>query len=433
MRTNKAPPEDLLKVIEQLPENTVKWKTYDCKLVTPMYGGGVKAGEVDMQMPIRASSIRGQLRFWWRLLQRRQGGMDSAAMFKAEAAIWGGIGGDGPTASKVTVKIVNFDMLSCEPAFEFRHDNRPGKEGQYRPMPEPANWTESYSLFSAQQGQLSDDKRTVQQAPKKLALPGLSFKLAILFDKKLSECQRTEVEAALRWWASFGGVGARTRRGVGAVLVESIEPVSAEEVQDCGGILKLLTAVPDAQQAWKKSVSRLKDFRQGLDIGRNHPAPGSQSPAGRSRWPEADTIKSLSNRACAQHSVRLVQGDVFPRAAFGLPIVFHFKDRGDPADHILEPANVSSTEKYDRMASPLILRPYWNGSAWQPAALLLPGWRDALTQQLKLKFKGQKNYTPDHWPADTTRRKELAQAIKPMQGRGDDPLTAFMKFFVEKK
>ena len=39
-----------------------------CELMTPMYGGGVEPGKVDRAMPIRPSAIRGQLRFWWRLL-----------------------------------------------------------------------------------------------------------------------------------------------------------------------------------------------------------------------------------------------------------------------------------------------------------------------------------------------------------------------------
>lgn len=48
--------------------------TVCCELITPMYGGGVKAGRVDCKMPIRASALRGQLRFWWRLLRPKSKG-----------------------------------------------------------------------------------------------------------------------------------------------------------------------------------------------------------------------------------------------------------------------------------------------------------------------------------------------------------------------
>lgn len=41
----------------------------DLSLATPMLGGGVESLKVDTEMPIRAQSVRGQLRFWWRTFQ----------------------------------------------------------------------------------------------------------------------------------------------------------------------------------------------------------------------------------------------------------------------------------------------------------------------------------------------------------------------------
>lgn len=61
--------------------------TVRCTLVTPMFGGGVKPGEVDREMPIRASALRGHLRFWWRLLH----GADRrpSDLFDVESDLWG--------------------------------------------------------------------------------------------------------------------------------------------------------------------------------------------------------------------------------------------------------------------------------------------------------------------------------------------------------
>ena len=75
-----------------------------------MYGGGVKAGVVDQKMPIRASALRGQFRFWWRLLNsttylESTGQLDSERLFNAESALWGGISSNGPKASQVTVQV----------------------------------------------------------------------------------------------------------------------------------------------------------------------------------------------------------------------------------------------------------------------------------------------------------------------------------------
>lgn len=364
------------------------WESHAARLVTPLFGGGVNAGEVDTAMPVRAASIRGQLRFWWRIAQGPFA--DSRQMFARELAVWGGLAGDKPQSSKVEIRV----------------DCKPAGDKVYLPVRDIAA---DYAIGPAKTAQT------------KLLQADYPFSLQLRYPVSVAD----EVEAALRWWASFGGLGARTRRGLGAVHIDTLAPVSAAEVDKAGGRLLLRAAVKDVREAWRVAAGRLREFRQGKDTGRNEKAIGSQSPAGRSRWPEPDTLRALSRRAANAHRQRLVEGDFFPRAAFGLPIIFHFKDdkAGDPSDHTLEPADS------ERMASPLILRPYWNGGAWQPAALLLPGWQNALTQPLK--FRENVRYQPEPWPTAPTARQSAAGKIKPMQGRGDDALSAFMTYFGE--
>ncbi|WP_295437492.1 type III-B CRISPR module RAMP protein Cmr1 [uncultured Thiodictyon sp.] len=400
------------------------WRTLPCKLVTPLYGGGVRPGQVDETLPVRVAGIRGQLRYWWRIAcgpiptsaALTQG--ESEAMFQREVAIWGGIASTGPTTSKVAVRVDKVVGMNVAPAFVYTPNHK--KAGEFRTMPEVAGWAEGYALFPAQ-GKLTPDKRHQEIPPHRLALANLGFSLRLRLHPDLTETERHEIETALRWWASFGGVGARTRRGLGAVKVEGLAPVTETEVADRGGRLLLRAADTTSDHAWKMSVGRLKDFRQKLDLGRNLPAPGSQSPAGRSRWPEADEIRRQTGRHAPKHTPKDGVDGVYPRAAFGLPIVFHFKDEniGDPSQQLLVPAGL------DRMASPLILRPYWNGRQWHPAALLLPGWEQAL--RVRVDF-GTGPSQPA-WPADPSERRTLADQIKPMQGRGTDPLTAFMDYF----
>ena len=193
------------------------------------------------------------------------------------------------------------------------------------------------------------------------------------------------------------------------------------EVAARGGQLLLRAPVNNPELAWKASVGRLKDFRQKADIGRNPKKTDSTSPAGRSRWPEADAIRRQTKRHAPKHAPEHIVDGVYPRAAFGLPIVFHFKDEsiGDPSQQLLVPTD------RDRMASPLILRPYWNGQQWRPAALLLPRWAEALSVRVDFGHGGSQRA----WPNDPTAARTLADKIKPMQGRGTDPLTAFMDYF----
>lgn len=410
-----------LEAAEYTPET---WRDYHCKLVTPLYGGGVRAGEVDAEMPIRAAGIRGQLRFWWRLSCGPFA--SSEAMFKREAAIWGGLGSGEPLASKVSVRVESVNQLHKEPAFTYQQDRN--NAHRYRTMPKAEDWIEPYAVFPAR-GELNEDKTSIEIEPHELAQAGLSFRLKIGLHPELTDEQRTEVETALRWWGSFGGVGARTRRGLGAVEVRGLERVTPDEVEAKGGQLVLRKkAEKNAVDAWKESVKRLNLFRQGEGVGRNPRQPDSKTP-GRSRWPEPDMIRRHTLHNSPKHPPQHPIHDVYPRAAFGLPIIFHFKDerqgdqrQGDPQQQQLIP------QDRDRMASPLILRPYKDGENWYPAALLIPGWEKAL-EVVAEHGAGTENRV--WWEKSTDDRAQHAAQIKPMAGRGNDPLSAFMTYFQE--
>ncbi|WP_246585367.1 type III-B CRISPR module RAMP protein Cmr1 [Thiorhodospira sibirica] len=366
---------------------TEHWTQYHCKLVTPMYGGGVNAAEVDEKMPIRASGIRGQLRFWWRIVAGPFASPE--AMFEREAAIWGGVGAASPSASQVAVRV----------------KAKPVQAGQL-------------SAKSQIQGLPAYGLILDPGADPMLLKPGYAFELAVRCASSLTSQQYEEVQTALRWWASFGGAGARTRRGFGAVQISALKPVTPEEVAKYGGRLCVVPSSSNEINAWETSVKKLQRFRQGPNLGRN---PGQGNRPGRSRWPEPDTIRRQTHRHARNHAPEHPVDGVYPRAWFGLPIIFHFMGAGEPSDSTLIP-----DDERDRMASPLILRPYWSGQKWHPAALLLPGW-ERRAAELRVGF-GTGPFRRA-WPTDPAQRQRLAQQIKPMAGRGDDPLTAFMDFF----
>ena len=362
--------------------------TAKCELITPMYGGGVTAGEVDRAMPIRASALRGQLRFWWRLLNK--GGHSSEDLFRAERDLWGGIGREGPKASMVGVRV------ACDPA-----DMHLKRKSELTGFP-------GYALIL----DAGDDPILLQQ--------GHSFDVVISFDDQLGDKQRQQVVECLRWWASFGGVGARTRRGLGAVRVRSddaaLQPVTSEETKKLGGWL-VIGRLINEQQAWADAVGVLQSFRQGVGVGR---ARGSKGP-GHSNWPEADAIRSLPKKGRAASTAG--GSAFFPRAAFGLPIVFQFKGESKLNDTL-------EGEDHERMASPLILRPYFDGSGFHAMALLLPGWQERISVPVKLKDRGRRGKA---WPLAEGERGLLADDVKPMkEAHGSDPLTAFMHYFEQR-
>lgn len=374
----------------QSPTGFEQTVTVRCTLITPMYGGGVTAGEVDWDMPIRASALRGQLRFWWRLLNGAD--WSSPDLFTDESELWGGISGREPRASQVTLQVKSTPVSERQLV---------AKSNLIRERPPgfPA-----YALILE-----SGEDPSFLKA-------GYEFDLVLRFKQSVAPRQREGTIEALRWWASLAGVGTRTRRGFGAVKATTdgavLTPVSAEEVGRRGGQMVTGSPARDATEAWRSAIDALREFRLGKGVGRN---PGSGGRPGRSRWPEADTIRRLKNTHARGHKPEHLAIGCYPRAAFGLPLVFHFKDkgRGDPKGKdrdslTLNPAGC------ERMASPLILRPWFDGRRYRPAALLLPGWEERVSVRVGLDSERETLA----WPESRDERERQAQRIRPMDAQG---------------
>ncbi len=449
------PPSLMQHVADRLADGT-PWRRYRCRLLTPLYGGGVTAGEIDRQMPVRATAIRGQLRFWWRLLNRRRpafcsgGQPDSGKLFAGERALWGGLGDRDATASQVLLRCEIDSVPEPVAVRVFRPDPKnPGKS-----IIQWQEWASPYALFPGQgkAGQSAggtpaakviwDKDRDKDRDKDNLRWSVLWTVRAAPDDGGHAETVR-QVEEAFRWWATFGGLGARTRRGLGAFAVTEaagtqFSYVSADEVARAGLQLVLGKAQPDANTAWQEAIEALRAYRQGVGVGRHPPSRGHCSPAGRSCWPEADALRRLVGQHADDHPPRHRAGNVFPRAAFGLPIIFHFKDAGEPADSVCLPLSGGSTRT--RLASPLILRPYPAASGrWQPAVLKLPDehvWAMGVSIE---KSKGARSArvlkgfsAGTWWPAPHSPALAGALASTPLAGVANDVLDGFLVFFARR-
>lgn len=337
-------------------------ETYTVELVTPLFGGGVEAGEVDPANPVRIPEIRGQLRFWWRATRGVE--FDSAEKLRArEAEIWG----DSESPSKVIVGLVLKSVGEAKRCAEYKWN--PAR-GMWKTMPEwePSLRELTYALFPFQgkPPQRQDQGCKPQKAPSQF-IARLSFDLNLRFPESL----RQDVEAAMQAWLNFGGIGARTRRGCGALFCSKFSPPDQGPKTVAEWLAKKLILeqrfpgqkwptltkrvfvgkVTDPMDAWLQGIRLLRDFRQGIDIGRN---PGEGPRPGRSRWPEPEAIRNLTRKRAAKYG-DLHMKPAFPRADFGLPIIFHFQQGGkggDPSDTCLQPSKT-----VERMSSPLIIKP----------------------------------------------------------------------------
>lgn len=346
------PPE--LSVLEK-PQDDRLIAKHSFKVITPILGGSAESRQVNTQRPIREPSIRGCLRFWWRATRGAQYHSDEE-LFKAEAALFGST--TEPSPFDVLVEITASGRTS--PCATYSDSLTPRFSKDHPP----------YALFPFQ----GETKGRKVVRPPDHGLYGVSFTLTLVAKKRtdLSELRR-ELCAALWAWSTFGGYGSRTRRGCGSLSCDGFLPADAASLRAMakkrlaeaqGGVscavlqgarVVIGGPVDDSLWAWRQAVEAYRQLRQGDGLGRNpRPKPSASVKAdkrpGRSRWPEPDAIRRAAGRHAPSHCPVLPDG--FPRADLGLPIVFHFKDPGDPGDSVLQLGKEGRT----RMASPVITK-----------------------------------------------------------------------------
>lgn len=165
------------------------------RLLTPLIGGGWEPFVNDLQMPIRGGTIRGLLRFWWRATcGNRFGGLEQ--MRVAEMAVWG----NTAKSSLIEVRVEVEDAI--ESKLKPTHEAKDKPNGKV--VPAYISWP------------LNPPKERPNDIKK--VLPELQFTLRLRYPREF-EGRDLEEEVKLTLWAFefFGGVGARTRRGAGAI------------------------------------------------------------------------------------------------------------------------------------------------------------------------------------------------------------------------
>ncbi len=385
------------------------------ELITPLFGGGVQPKESDHVTMIRGTEIRGQLRFWWRACCGGQFDGNLAKMKEAEDNLWGKANkkkeqGLSPDDTVQIVVEASHNGTSAQP---FDENGRP------RNTPVPP-----YAAFPLQ----PDNSKGIKPGE---VYQGVKFKLTISFPR----AKETDIKAALWAWETFGGIGGRTRRGFGALRLRKLNGKDYTDIPLPPNVpawisKKLAEYIPNEHfpagvphlsknvqlrvtryrfdspvKAWGSLISALRNFRQKRTKGAT----------GRSLWPEAEAIRRIASQGGNDPSAK------FPRAAFGLPIIFHFTGERQMNDVMLK-GEVGGVE-LERLASPLILRPLLcNNNQSVGLALLLQGTRP-IPGQLALSEKGKKNIL-----VHEALTRDEAKAIDVLNGE-TDVLKAFMNTF----
>lgn len=315
------------------------------KVITPMFGGSATPREVDKEFPVRASSIRGHLRFWWRALY---GGLYSTPgdLFKAESELWGSatktldnkeIGGPGKVS--LIVKVI-----------------KPGEKFIINKLPtaHPYNGPKiRYFAFPFEKSKI---------APEVSGVIDLEFNLLVILrftDPSNHQDILYQIINTIKLWIAFGGIGSRTRRGCGTLTVTTdhekwlpknreslctwfneLIPPHGNKYQDISliGTKLVIGNTSDALQSLEKLATFWANFRKG------HLENGAYSSG--CMWNDLHVIQKRVRNSSSSQQIKL------SKPFFGLPLIYH------------EFQNVSAvtitTNHYDRsgrMASPIILKP----------------------------------------------------------------------------
>lgn len=264
-------------------------QTYAVKVITPLFGGGTTPRKVDPVSVIRVPSVRGHLRWWYRAVIGRRY-EDAAFLRESEAAIFG----DTSRASKVDVRV---------------KVTNPGRQL----TPGEVVLRDGDRLFPV----FSGDYQNVRI--------GVEFELTLRYPAELKDTMETVVWA----WSNFGGIGAKTRRGCGALWIKEFAP---RAMKDRSAMVL---------QGWSVRLG-------GAAVDR-----GS--------WPQLQEIP------LARPSTG---GDADPLAAWRACIEYYrtFRQAGPAAHGIGSFDTLGYAHGQRRMGSPVILRPI----AWKEGTLAAP-------------------------------------------------------------
>jgi len=280
----------------------LKFITFTLKAVTPLF----MKGAYDNKCEFRASSIKGCLRYWFRVIY--------PGRLEEESRLF------GSTASRSPL-IVRASELS------------PIKEGN---LHYDANYEDVKSgIGYLGYGIIDDEKKLSQQS---CYQHKSTFTLQFGFNRSLSHDDKITILNAFWALLMFGGLGAKNRRGFGSMLVVD-DPVKEET--------KLLSKLPSFQykdyQSWESAVKR---FLRKLAIDNDpidHTAFSKQMRLliRPEQGHPLELLEKIGNNFMNFRKesypedrhvmVEFLKNDILPedspeRASFGLPHQYFFKD-----------------------------------------------------------------------------------------------------------
>ena len=374
--------------------------SYKLEVVTPLFLGG---SDPRRKPELRAASLRGALRFWFRALLGGVLGDRPNEVFKHESEVFGST----DHASPVVVRVEHQNLPTT--GYSQLARNNPGI---------------AYLFFGARQ--------TRNEPERKAIADGCQFSCTFHLRAKVQNPDALRAAAAALWLLThLGGLGMRSRKGGGNLQVVSTDwsdpslpslVLQARMPEQLHGALQqgLHRLRKWAVEAFNGSLSPSFETQPAFDV--LHPDWCSIAVVNREfdDWKGAldafgRVMQQFRNRYEPDYSnvKAVLQGSnrlqPVQRAAFGLPIVFYFRSLGG------ERATLEG-EEHDRRASPLIVRVIKLASG--KCVLVLIRFHSPLLpagERLQLRHRERKVYTKQ--PSDALLDEflnHLSQRVAPL-------------------
>jgi len=196
-------------------------KEYDLEVVTPMFLAGADQNNAE----IRAASIKGQLRWWWRAIN---GNLPLRDLKKGEEDIFGS-----------TSKRSSFSIFISNQKIKIMNQNLPsGTKVNYRSHGRFISIIDYLAFGIA----VYDKKVKGNVYTRPHIAPGSTFKIKFIF---YDDSKMNEIDNAFKYFIQFGGLGSKSRNGFGSLSL--INDLPQNQIPKNGERGKFTTFSSDSQ------------------------------------------------------------------------------------------------------------------------------------------------------------------------------------------
>jgi len=233
----------------------MKRETFDIEIITPCFCAGANQAKAE----IRPASIRGQLRWWFRLVSRDP---------REESEIFGTVAGDDDcSSSSLCVRVADFKSGPAWVVPAIKQNT-------------PENYVWHFASVSGTTVRGAKGPRWVSQGA---LAPGSTFRLELIWRRGLPPEMKSKFDLALNSFLALGTLGLRSTRGLGALHCKEVN--HSESLDSALTKLGFVIRIRDKAEGFLSYESALRDYASWLrydfrkQFKANRPSPlGSSTP-----------------------------------------------------------------------------------------------------------------------------------------------------------